>query len=110
MEFEKYMNPPVLTNILEQIEQEARNKKRYRDAIAQYDKVKKELSVDLYFGKAGYAVYSFDGQQFIVRKENVVEMNKEIEDFSNREDQRVCKILRNNFEWVAIYFNETEKK
>lgn len=63
MNFEKYMNPPVLDDIMEQIESEVAKKKKYKDVITSYESDEEKLSIDVYWGKANYAVYSYNGSQ-----------------------------------------------
>lgn len=104
MDFEQYMNPPVLDNIMEQIEAEILKKKKYKDAIVGFDSKENKLSVDVYWGKANYGVYTYDGSQFVVRKDNCVENNSNIEDYVDKEDQRICKILESNLYWVRKFY------
>ena len=94
------MNPPEIENLPEQIEEEVAKKKKYKDVIAGFDKKTQCLSVDVYWGKSNFAAYSYDKNLFLVSKSNIIEKNRNIEDFEDKEDQRILKILESNYCWA----------
>lgn len=106
MNFENYMNPPILDDLPEQIETEVAKKKKYKDVIVGFDQKTGTLSVDIYWGKANYAVYAYDNTYVEVRKAESVEKHKDIKEFVDKEDIRILKILELNHDWVLKYYEK----
>ena len=104
MEFENFMNPPIFDDLPEQIEAEVAKNKKYKDVIFGYDSENKIISVDVYWGKANYAVYSCDQNNFEIRKADTLEINKRINLFEDKESKRILTILEKNYMWIVEYF------
>ena len=67
-------------------------------------KSRKELSVDVYFGKADYTVYGYDGQKCTMHRERTYEENVCSSQFTEEEDRRIFALLEKYYQPVLQSF------